>query len=236
MDFLKVIEHEQRRVLTTKQIAEAYGTDHRVISKNFNRNKERYIEGKHYICLEGENKREFLNHRQIGDGSKNANKLYLWTEKGAFLHAKSLGTDKAWEVYERLVDFYFTKQKQQLTLPEQIKLIAQGNLDHEKRIMNLENNMTIDYGQSQFLGEVVNKAVIETLGGKNSEAYKQIGKKVFAECNRDLKNYFCVNSRNNVPAVKYEEAITYARNWKPCTNTLMSIKRINGGGVDVQNR
>ena len=51
------------------------------------------------IYLEGSEKLDFLNHHQIGDGLKHAVKLYLWTEKGALLHAKSLNTDVAWEVY-----------------------------------------------------------------------------------------------------------------------------------------
>lgn len=33
--------------------------------------------------------------------------LYLWTNKGALLLAKSINTDIAWKAYERLVDFYF---------------------------------------------------------------------------------------------------------------------------------
>ena len=65
----------------------------------------------------------------------------------------------------------------------------------DERVTNLENTMTIDYGQQQTLGEAVNHVVIEHLGGKNSEAYKEIGKKVFAECNRDLKHYFLLLSR-----------------------------------------
>ena len=40
--------------------------------------------------------------------------MYLWTEKGAFLHAKSLNTDEAWEVYGKLVDSYFVKKQPQL--------------------------------------------------------------------------------------------------------------------------
>ena len=44
---------------------------------------------------------------------KYAKSLYLWTEKGALLHAKSLNTDKAWEVYDYLVDFYFRAQVKQ---------------------------------------------------------------------------------------------------------------------------
>lgn len=36
--------------------------------------------------------------------------------KGALLHAKSLNTDKAWEVYDYLVDFYFrAKEKPEKT-------------------------------------------------------------------------------------------------------------------------
>lgn len=53
MNELQITEYKNIRVLTTQQIAEAYGTDTRVISNNFNRNKDRYVEGKHYICLEG---------------------------------------------------------------------------------------------------------------------------------------------------------------------------------------
>lgn len=97
----------------------------------------------------------------------------------------------------------------------------------DERVTNLENTMTLDYGQQQVLGETVNHVVIEHLGGKNSEAYKEIGKKVFAECNRDLKHYFHVNARNNVPKKKFEEAVEYVKTWNPCTNTLLLIKECN---------
>jgi 6-phosphogluconate dehydrogenase (decarboxylating) len=49
---------------------------------------------------------------QIDTQFKYAKSLYLWTEKGALLHAKSLNTDKAWEVYDYLVDFYFRVKEQ----------------------------------------------------------------------------------------------------------------------------
>lgn len=104
---LKIAEYHNIRVLTTQQLAECYGTTTDTITKNFNRNKDRYIEGKHYIALEGDNKNDFLNQGQFDRGLKNAKTLYLWTEKGAFLHAKSLNTDEAWDVYDRLVESYF---------------------------------------------------------------------------------------------------------------------------------
>lgn len=105
MDNLKVVEYNGARVLTTTQLAEAYGTDNKTLSYNFNYNRDRYIEGKHYICLVGDDLKAF---REIHDLPQNVNKVLLWTEKGCFLAAKSLNTDKAWEAYDRLIDGYFT--------------------------------------------------------------------------------------------------------------------------------
>lgn len=104
MDNLQIVEYEGVRVVTTKQIAEMYGTDSKVVSKNFNRNKDRYTEGKHYFLLQGQ---ELKSFRQNDELPKNLNRLYLWTERGALLLAKSINTDVAWDAYERLVDFYF---------------------------------------------------------------------------------------------------------------------------------
>ena len=97
----------------------------------------------------------------------------------------------------------------------------------DNRVTDLENHMTIDYGQQTVLGDEVNKAVLDALGGKHSNAYNEIGKKVFAECNRDLKHYFHVNARNNVPKKRYYEALEYIQEWKPCTNTQIQIRDCN---------
>ena len=97
----------------------------------------------------------------------------------------------------------------------------------DERVTDLENNTTIDYGQQQALGDVVNRVVVEALGGKGSMAYREIGKKVFAECNRDLKHYFNVNARNNIPKKRFDEAVEYVKKWEPCTNTRMSINCCN---------
>lgn len=108
MNEIMKIELRGQRVLTTKQIAEAYDTDSERIKLNYRYNSERFIEGKHYIFLCGDELKEFKNQGENFSLVKNrASRLYLWTEKGALLHAKSINTDKAWEVYEYLVDFYF---------------------------------------------------------------------------------------------------------------------------------
>ena len=112
--------------------------------------------------------------------------------------------------------------------PEEMMRVQLGMIDgHEERISKLENTMNIDYGQQRVLEKEVAKVVIESLGGKDSNAYREIAKKVFSECNHDIKDYFHVNSRNNIPRLKFEEAIDYIRSWTPCSNTRMLIRDCN---------
>ena len=87
--------------------------------------------------------------------------------------------------------------------------------------------MTIDYAQQESIRDLVSSVVIAHLGGKESNAYKEIDKKVFAECNRDIKTYFAVNARNNIPKLRFEESMEYVKNWHPCTNTVMCIRDCN---------
>lgn len=122
------IEHKNERVLTTQQLAEGYGIEPIKIQQNFSNNKDRYIEGKHYFILQGSDLKAFRSNLENFEVAPNVNKLYLWTEKGALLHAKSLNTDKAWEVYDMLVETYFRAREMfnvPKTLPEALRLAAE---------------------------------------------------------------------------------------------------------------
>lgn len=196
---LTVTEYKDIRVLTTQQLAEEYGTETRRISENFNANKNRYIIGKHYIALEGEEKREFLNHTEIADSLKNAKTLYLWTEKGAFLHAKSLNTDKAWEVYDRLVDNYFQKPQKQLTQLEILQQSVEILDRHDKEIKQIDDRMDkLEYDIPLYVSEAdelsnhVKAKGVYILGGKFSNAYhdKTIRSKIYIDIYCQIKREF----------------------------------------------
>ena len=196
MNELKVIEYRNIRVLTTQQIAEAYEANPETVTKNFNRNKDRYTEGKHFICLKGDELKEFRANGQI-DLLPNLNTLYLWTEKGAFLHAKSLNTDKAWEVYDQLVDNYFTKRPlTQLEILQQSVAILNR---HDKEIKQIDNRMDkleFDiplYGaEADELSGHVKRKGVKVLGGKQSEAYKdsEIRSKVYRDIYDQIRREF----------------------------------------------
>ncbi len=126
MHNLKRLEVHGIKVLTTRQLAEAYETERKVINNNYLRNKDKFILGKHYIAVEGDEMRHLRTSPQFEGELKKVSKAYFWTEKGALLHAKSVNTDKAWQVYDYLVDFYFRVKTNEPDIQEK--------KDSEKRV------------------------------------------------------------------------------------------------------
>lgn len=146
MQGLQIIEIKGVRVLTSRQLAELYESNASAIKKNYSNNRYRFIKGKHYIELTGDELKLFKDEvKDIHLVAKQAKCLYLWTEKGALLHAKSLNTDKAWEVYDWLVDFYFrarecgTHNTRKNITNQQFSLDIPGNQEVQKKICEIKH-------------------------------------------------------------------------------------------------
>jgi len=221
MGALKIIERNNTRVLTSAQLAEAFGTDLKRIGYNYNYNKVRYVEGKHFFVLTGDERKQFVNETEIHASSKNAHTLYLWTEKGVFLHAKSLGTDKAWNAYSDLVDDYFSKveqiQKAQIptTIPttiEDILLLAIGSMkDMKAEISHLslivDNEVHLNDHQLAEIQEAVKKRV----GELAKEGFDKHFQSIFSA----LKAFFSVPKYNKIKRVDFQRAIDFIKGWYP---------------------
>lgn len=103
---LGVLTHQEQRVVTTETLAYGYGTTAIRIQQNHIRNSKRFIEGKHYYRLTGDELKSFrLSFSE--SVNKHTTSLLLWTERGASHHAKMLETDQAWDFFEKLEDSYF---------------------------------------------------------------------------------------------------------------------------------
>ena len=147
MQLPQIIEENGIRVLTTRQLTEWYETEEWQIKQNFRNNKERFVQGKHYIALQGEELKNFKSKvENIYLVGRTAKILYLWTEKGALLHAKSLNTDKAWEVYDYLVDFYF-RAKEEIQKPVTQEIVLKGAPADKKKnagqIPHMDNPLAV---------------------------------------------------------------------------------------------
>lgn len=146
---IQIIEYKNERVLTTEQLAEAYGCEGRNISDNFKNNESHFQEGKHYFRLAGEDLKAFKRYSEnIGlPLNKFSPVFYLWTKQGAARHCKMLGTDQAWDMFDQLEESYFNPQPKQMTPLEMIRELADAAIkqekqlaEHEARLVNIEQD------------------------------------------------------------------------------------------------
>lgn len=222
------IEWDGQVVITTAQLADVYGASTDNIKDNFNRNKDRFVNGKHYILLTGNDLRQFKN--QVAETNlvdKRTSQLYLWTRRGASRHCKILGTDKAWEQFDYLEDNYFEK-KPQPKLPqtpmellelhyEAIKQVDSKVNTLEERFNDFEQSLPLLPEDADDISKEVKKRVVEVLGGKDSNAYhdKSLSQKVFMDAYKNLKSNFDVSSYKAIKRNRKDVAVQIAREYKP---------------------
>ena len=191
--YLVPVEWSNQLVLTTAQLAKYYGCEPRHISDNFKRNESRFKEGKHHFRLEGETLKQFkaslINESGLLNGdysakngllnddysvlsglvSSRAPSLYLWTERGAARHAKMLSTDKAWEVFEELEDFYFSRNTSAPAIPAPAAKKAlknprrrAGQLKDSHVYVVLLSNNTVKIGNASDINERIKQIESKT--------------------------------------------------------------------------
>lgn len=175
---LQIIEYRGQRVVTTEQMAAGYGTDVNNITVNYHRNQDRFIEGKHYFDVQGEELRQMKNWVSLSNAvGKRARTLRLWTERGAANHAKMLETDQAWGYHEDLVEFYFTQRdaiaapSTQVTLSR--KQLAMMVIEAEERaeaaaMENKTLSVTVENLEKHFTKGMTLPAFGKALNGVNT--------------------------------------------------------------------
>ncbi len=217
----------EQKYIDSREVAEMVGKEHNMMLRDIRRYCEQLGQSK--IAQS-----DFFTESTYQNSQNKTMPCYFVTKKGCEFIAHKLTGIKGTEFTAKYINRFHEMEEEIQNPFQNLSTEMKAILMHDEKIMKidqrvtgLENTMTIDYGQQKVLGDCVNRVVIDALGGKGSEAYKEIGKKVFSECNRDLKNYFHVNARNNVPKKRFDEAVEYISNWKPCTNTVLLIRAHN---------
>lgn len=220
------IEYKNQRIMTTRILAEQYGTEEGNIQKNYSRNEKRFVEGKHYYKLEGQSLKKFKESlpTESLQPIKFAPILYLWTERGAARHAKILDTDEAWDVYEVLEDTYFkVREVKQLSAMEQLRLQYKALEEQSEEISvvknevrELKNNMPLFNIDCEELQKEVKKKAVKCLGGFDNEAYydKSLRSKVFGDIQREIKRQFDVNSYKAIRRSQLDIAIEIVKKYE----------------------
>lgn len=122
------------------------------------------------------------------------------------------------------------------TIPEQIQLLAQGNVEVNKRIdiieerfNDFEKSLPLLPNEADKVSNAVKKRVVEILGGKESPAYKNRGicQKAFKDAYRELKRNFDVTRYKDIKREQMETAVELALRYEPSLYLKESIEQVN---------
>lgn len=156
LEHLTRIEFKGQPVLTTAQLAAALSTPDKVVtaqnlSYNFKYNASRYVEGKHFFKVEGD-ELEFLRSGNSGlQISPKTRSVYLWTKRGCLHHCKSVNTDVAWKVYEYLEDNYFNH-----LVSKDLPPITVDNFERAAAMRKLACHSKDPYKREKLVAEAAN--------------------------------------------------------------------------------
>lgn len=227
---LSVKEFNEQRVVTFKDIDMLHERVEGTAKRNFNEHKKHLIKDIDYF----EVKQSDFQKYEIRTLEIPNRGLTLITESGYLMLVKSLQDDLAWKVQRELVNNYFrVKSGQALNtskLSKELKAILmldEKTVEMDNRITNLEERMTIETGSQKVLCDLVNKKVMAVLGGKDTPAYRELGKKVFRQCWNDYKKILDVASYKDTPVKDFDLAKKVIIDWKPSRELELMIMGCN---------
>ncbi|ONN42668.1 ORF6N domain-containing protein [Enterococcus mundtii] len=235
MNQMQIIEFYNQRLLTTEQLAEFYEATEKQIKQNFNNNKEKFIEGKHFYRLEGQQLKDFKNRVENFDlVGKNANQLILYTKQGASRHSKMLGTDRAWDMFDELEENYFNP-KQQIKIPttprELIQLALAGNEETnqrvdeiEERLVDIEENKLITTEDKGTIDRAIRKKVYQIC--KEQHLGQNAKGMLYQDLGSSIKQLFNVPNRGRIKDKDFRKALNFINSWEPSSVTKERINQI----------
>ena len=214
MQQLQVVEHSNMRVLTTRQLAEAFGTSEKIVARNFQRNQERYVSGVHYISLSGEELKRFKAERQNDASLKYVSVLSLWSEQGALMLAKSLSNERAWQAYQMLVDTYY-ETRSQVALSKggdnmTLSLTLQDWEQVQSRLEVLEmqaQQSTLHSGEQNRIRNAISARVYAMTNDKGARPT------LFRSLYSEIRERYGVGSYRDIKQCDLQKAIKFIENW-----------------------
>lgn len=94
-------------------------------------------------------------------------------------------------------------------------------------VAELKKEIDLSRYQKAKLSGSVRKNVMDAVGGKKSNAYKELYRTAISEHWREIKNHFGVSSYEEIPKLKFEEAMEVASMWRPSASLAYDIKKLN---------
>lgn len=97
----------------------------------------------------------------------------------------------------------------------------------EHKVIDLEDNIHITRSQQQQIKKFVAEVVVKQLGGKQTQAYKELKAKAFSDFWKAYQNALNVPSYLDTPKKDFKLALNFINNWTPGRDLQLMIKGAN---------
>ena len=163
---ISVKEYRGQRVVTFKDIDAVHRRPDGTAKRNFNANKERFIEGEDYFV-----RNSYEASHEYGVVAPNG--LTLLTESGYLMLVRSFTDDLAWKVQRQLVNWYFRARGMQEIYPQDYPSAIRALSDETGKRIALEAKVE---KQQQMIAdfEPISRYVDTILDSKNTLTVTQI--------------------------------------------------------------
>ena len=211
-------EYKGQRVITSYDVAKLHEREPNEITKNFNRNKKKFVTEKDYFTVK---RSEFSERFKIGQDfiPNNVKEIQLFTERGYLKLTKTFTDDLSWKIQDMLIESYFVVvtgqvQPKQFTKIELLQMQIESELENERLRIENEAQKEIIKGlngnlQPYQIEDIINR-IIRVGGGNYGNKYNEVYR-VFKERNHiDLKAR--MNNYNKTVRAKdrFKSVLSYA--------------------------
>lgn len=226
-----VIEVNGQAVVSTRNVAEKFGKEHKHILRDVENIKGSGVV-QNWADL-------FISNKYQHPQNKQWYPEYLLTRDGFTLLAMGFTGKDALEWKLKYIEA-FNKMESALSNPYkdaspelQAILLQDKKLQVvEKRMSDIEDNIHIDHLQKKQLRQFVSTVAVNACGTKYSKAYKEFGKKVYSAIYHDLYNRFGVSCYEEIPKVKFQDALKFINDWGPNRELQLLIRGSNMEGAE----
>ncbi len=220
------------KTISSVEVAEMVGREHKSVLRDIrtiitqlgeHKSVQAYFIEDSYIDLQ-DKPRPCFNLTKLGC------ELYgtrMTGEKGTLFAASYIDKFNEMETHLKATDNLNTPEDIMIATLQNIKNVKAEVKTVQADIVELKQEIDLTRKQKSQLSKLVRMNVMKAVGGKKSQAYESLYKKAIADHWRTIKNYFEVSSYEEIPKLRFDEALELAECWQPSAELAMEIKRAN---------
>lgn len=211
-------EYKGQRVITSYDVAKLHEREPNEITKNFNRNKKKFVTEKDYFTVK---RSEFSERFKIGQDfiPNNVKEIQLFTERGYLKLTKTFTDDLSWKIQDMLIESYFVVvtgqiQPKQLTKIEALQMALETELENERLRIENEAQNEIIKGlngdlQPYQIEDIINR-VVRVGGGNYGSKFNEIYRVFKEQYHIDLKARMNNYNKTVRPKNRFKSVLSYA--------------------------